>query len=676
MGNTFYLDFVSGNDANDGSDWANAWKTITAGPTAARIAPGDIIRIAKSPDPTSLGQSATWTNGSNTVTLTSAVTANIATCDNAWTPSADVTSTADVTGIHKEGTACAKHVFGAGFTTGLASYKALGGATDFSGYQQVSFWVRCAGATVTGGMFSLRLCSDAAGVTTVDTIALPAIPIVGRWQVVTIDTAGALGSSIQSVALYADSDPGTRTLYLDNIIACKASGSADSLSLTSLLSKNALAQGGTEAWYPLKSINSTTVILGGHTELSRVNDHPKYNGTTESVTTYKREPINMTASAATSTTVNAVQDNGTVAAPIEFQGGYNVATSLQDGETFLCGRNSNGGGLDLNAKSFITINRLNFVRWYQGILIDTSCEGIRLTSVQTIAACNYGITGFGYNGVATLLQNILNCVTANLNLRINGVIETLGNASGDGGNGATTDGILFGATTNGFFIQNAGNVWYCNYGINTADGHTMRIHNISIGGSNTASIKHSDNSADSILDLYNADLQDAVEVVLTTTPIPRRVRSQRHDQTALNHFTFDAHGLINSQAAVRHTASGIAWELAPTSKDKREKFPLEIPILQVACAAGSLVTVKAWLRRDHSTDIEGRIIMKGGTMQGVATDVSDSLTAAADTWEELQIQFTPTEAEIAVIYAQAYYPDSVGTYTYTVYVDDVSVTQA
>jgi hypothetical protein len=51
---TFYLDYENGNDSNDGSNWANAWKTITSGATAARIAPADVIRIAKSPAPTSI----------------------------------------------------------------------------------------------------------------------------------------------------------------------------------------------------------------------------------------------------------------------------------------------------------------------------------------------------------------------------------------------------------------------------------------------------------------------------------------------------------------------------------------------------------------------------------------------------------------------------------------------
>lgn len=57
---TFYIDLDNGNDSNTGADWANAWKTITSGATAARIAAGDEIRISKTPAPYSIG-SAKWT---------------------------------------------------------------------------------------------------------------------------------------------------------------------------------------------------------------------------------------------------------------------------------------------------------------------------------------------------------------------------------------------------------------------------------------------------------------------------------------------------------------------------------------------------------------------------------------------------------------------------------------
>lgn len=59
---TFYLDFEGGNDANAGTSFATRWKTFTNGATAARIAPGDEIRVMASPDPTSIG-TATWYAG-------------------------------------------------------------------------------------------------------------------------------------------------------------------------------------------------------------------------------------------------------------------------------------------------------------------------------------------------------------------------------------------------------------------------------------------------------------------------------------------------------------------------------------------------------------------------------------------------------------------------------------
>ena len=106
----------------------------------------------------------------------------------------------------------------------------------------------------------------------------------------TINKGSALGSSIQSVALYAIADPGTPTILLDNIIACKASSSADALSLTSLISKNSAASGGDEGWYPIQSINGTTVLLDNGPAIN-ANAGRGYYGTTETVATYKREVL-------------------------------------------------------------------------------------------------------------------------------------------------------------------------------------------------------------------------------------------------------------------------------------------------------------------------------------------------------------------------------------------------
>lgn len=44
-----------------GSSWADAWRTMSIGASSARIAAGDVIRIAKTPDPVSMAVNGTWT---------------------------------------------------------------------------------------------------------------------------------------------------------------------------------------------------------------------------------------------------------------------------------------------------------------------------------------------------------------------------------------------------------------------------------------------------------------------------------------------------------------------------------------------------------------------------------------------------------------------------------------
>jgi hypothetical protein len=154
MGN-FYLDFENGNDANDGTTFANRWKTFAAGATAARTAPGDIIRIMASPDETLVGN-VTWTNNSRNLTLPSAVTQMVSDCETAWTASSNVTSTVS-SATNKQGTNSLSLAIATAFTTGKAAYFATG-TLNLSGYQQLSFWIQTSVA-LAASVLSLRLCS-------------------------------------------------------------------------------------------------------------------------------------------------------------------------------------------------------------------------------------------------------------------------------------------------------------------------------------------------------------------------------------------------------------------------------------------------------------------------------------------------------------------------------------
>jgi hypothetical protein len=83
-----------------------------------------------------------------------------------------------------------------------------------------------------------------------------------------------------------------------------------------------------------------------------------------------------------------------------------------------------------------------------------------------------------------------------------------------------------------------------------------------------------------------------------------------------------------------------------------------------------LVTIKAWMRRDN-TGLTMRLVCKGGQIAGVTSDVVSAMTAAANTWEELTITFTPTEVGVVEITAEAW-----GGTTYSGWVDDMTISQA
>ena len=610
----FYLDPINGNDANDGSTWALAWKTITSGATADRIAPGDVIRIAKSPAPTSLGTTGAWTNLSKTVTLGAAQNANIDMCEVAWTAAnSGVVTLTPVATDAKEGSYCMKVAFPATPAANtLYAYYATG-ALDLSAYQKISFWLRNSAAIANATTIKVVLCSDTAGATIVDTFNIPAIPSTLRWIPITLARAGGgnLGASIQSIAIYTDASTptGSSYIYVDDFIAC----TTDGLNLQSLISKNSAEQGGTESWYGIQSINGTTVLLDNDTN-TKANAGRGYSGTTETVTTYKRETIKTALATSSTTVVQGVQDSGILGSNIQFQGGWNTSTTVQDGETFFDGLSGFGSGIYLSDKSYITFNYLNVCRYFNGV--------------------------YYYNSN-------------------NNTIITLSNAN----NNASSGVYYYNSSNTITTLSNANN--NASYGVYYSSGNNNTIKFLSTSGNGSAGIYNNTG----INYLFNALIAEATEVTGYTALANSRIFSQKHDQTADNHAIFTDGGQIHSTTAVRHTASGIAWRLDVTSANRASNYPLGLSIAKIAVAANNQVTVKAWFRRSN-TGITGRLICKGKQIAGVDNDVYADMTAAADTWEELTINFTPTEAGVVEIEAQAW-----GGTAYSVYVDDITISQ-
>jgi hypothetical protein len=557
-----------------------------------------------------------------------------------------------------------------GFTTGLAAYWPTG-TLDLSGFQQVSFWINQGGSGTVpaAGDIDLRLCSDAAGVTAVNTISIPAIPVRGRWMPVTVDLGTALGSSIQSIALYVNTDKGTQDFIFSNIIACKASSEPDSLTLTSLIGKNTTG----ETFWGIQSINGTRVMLDADTNATpAVASVRGYYGTSETVTTWKRETIKLGPAASSTTSLQAIQESGTDGSPITYSGGWDrTAMSTQNLETWLDGVNGNGYGVSNQDKSYISMENLAAVRFNFGIAQTQSYTAINL-NWNLIAAnnCTAGVAA-KCSGI-TLVVN--SCVANNNGVDADEVASrkniTCLNASSNSTSGVRIapvngDRLKCVAYNNGSMGITATNV-FPNY----FAGGGLFIYNSITADNETAGLRTSSNS----FPLYgqNVEIRDVTETNLTTTfaLYPSAFSSQNHDNVQNNHKIFLINGLISSATDQRKTPSGISWKMQPTSTNRNSFWPLPLSLAKVACAANSLVTIKAWMRRSN-TGLTMRLVCKGGQIAGVDTDVVDAMTAAADTWAEQTITFTPTEVGVVEITAEAF-----GGTTHSGWVDDLTISQA
>ena len=643
-----------------GQSWADAWKTFTNGATSTRIKSGDIIRVAQSPVPYSIGN-ATWNNLSKTVTLATAQTKTVALCESNWTASSNVTCTTSST--RKQGTYSQSIAIGASFTTGLAAYYALGSAQDFSAYQRLTFWIQN-NAAVTANYLKVCLCSDTAGASIVDTFFIPAIGSTGRWLPLTItkNGGGNCGASIQSVAVYADTDPGTVTLLIDNIEACTTSG----LSLQSLISKNTLVQStvsstnyGNEAWYGIQSISGTTILLDNETATA-ANAGRGYYGTTETVATYARETIKTTLATSVTTAVQTTTNSGSFAnGNIQYQGGWDTATTLQTGETFFDGLNGNGYGISTSSTNYITLNLINPIRYNYGINYGGSKH-----TIQTISNCNNNT----YAGI-------------NLSSAYSCIIENVINANNNGNYGIVFNGI---ADINISNIYNSNN--NINYGMTIANCTTLLIDSIisrnngnygcvfaavtnciinNFTTSNNVSGSLTSNGG-AIFYIRNATIGETTK--FSSSVIYSNSRVNINNIGGYSEIWMYGANIVSQAATAGGT--GIEWKITLTDNVRVADYPVILSIAKIACNANEQRTVTCYFKKSHATNNGAKLICKGKQIAGVASDVET--TCPTDTnRNQVQIQFTPTEAGVVEIVVSVYAINL--TASGNVIIDDITI---
>lgn len=654
------------------------------------------------------------------VILASAVTKAIAVVGNQgtkgnWTAdNANITCTV-ITTDFKEGGECQQIAVGASFTTGLAAHFATG-TLDLSAYQQVTFWVKQTSGTVAvAGDAKLQLCTNTDGTGGVHDVAIPALLALNRWVPVTVDLATNLNSAIKSVNFTQLVDRGAQTFLVDCIAACKASSSADSLTLTSLIGKNS----GTESWCAIQSINDVRVMLDGQTNSIPASSPQRgYSGVTETVTAYKRETIKTTMASASTNAVQTLQKDGSSGSLVSFEGGWDRTNmTSQNLETWFDGQNGLGQGIVFASRAFNSLNKISGVRYNDAFYLNNAATtGCVINNAHANNNTNNGV-GNGNSSLATNggVGNVLGTIVAANNNGNDGVFFRTANANSvvaiTAANGNTFIGLDINTSSNqntigpigairnngstGFqlsqasgnragvisdasgsvgdalSISSSGATTHSNYNVIqsiTAAGGTVTlgsVGNIVLGGS-CAILAPSSNT-----EQWNY-LRNFTVTGSVTTPTAffnARLYVEKYGGTAGDNRVFTDGGSIVSQTSVRHTASGIAWNIAPTSANRQANYPLDIPLAQIAVQANKAVTVKCFIRRD-STSITAQMLVKGGQLAGVASDVSVTASGSANAWQEESLTFTPTEAGVIEITGQAY-----GGTTLNAYFDDMTFQQ-
>jgi len=681
---TFYVDHINGNDASAGTSWGTAWKTITNGATAARIAPADVIKIAKSPDPVNTGVNATFTNLSRTVTLASAVTQNIDLCETAWTPSANVT--ANTNGERKEGATSATLTVASGFTTGKIGYKATG-VIDLSAYQQICFWIKTSSVAVVANNLTLRLCSDTIGDTVVHTIPIPALAIFPSniWYPIVWDNGSALSSSIQSVSLSATIDPGTPTIFLDNIFASKAPSSADAITLNSLIGKssNATIVDTDEPWCSIKCINGTEIEINNYA--TSYGTGRGYYGVTETVPLYRRETIKTVLATASSTQIEIINDSGTAGNLIEYSGGWDTGTDTRDGETILDGQNGNGYGLYASGKSYIKTSHIGGVNYNQAVGTAGTASDCDF-SVPIASNCSTGIVWTPSLSQLNVVQSSF-CAGQDVFISAYGSTVTAGNLLS-----SATSGLRLNNADNSFVtIKNTSNNVYGLGLSNTAlfgvtineiqksDANNFHIYTEGTQDKNKINKVTSSNAAGAFANVASSSNLVINKVTSTNDPlIAQGYTAFKSSFIAIDDYNGNAAYWEEGVKGTHRTStitngSGKEWYFTfdGAGTQRTVTYPFKFPVARVAVNANALVTASIWVKKSDATAMIAKLVCRGMQVSGVDTDVVATATNTTDE-QQLTITFTPTENKVIELEIEAY--ETTGSPS--LIIDAMSISQA
>jgi hypothetical protein len=176
-------------------------------------------------------------------------------------------------------------------------------------------------------------------------------------------------------------------------------------------------------------------------------------------------------------------------------------------------------------------------------------------------------------------------------------------------------------------------------------------------------------SAGCEVNMHDCIISESLEFAGIPSFFDARVRSHNHDAVKGSHLMVtDGGRVVNETGANRHTLSGFAWNLMPSSP-RSALYPLDYKLASLAVVPNKIVTAKCYFKRTDA-NVTGQLLVLGGQLDGVPNDViATSVTTGQ--WEQLTVTFTPTEIGVIDIYARVF-----GGSSSSVFVDDMSVSQS
>ena len=578
--------------------------------------------------------------------------------------------------------------------SGKAAYYQLPSTLDLSSYQQICFKAGFSSGLPDGAFdnfISIKLCSDNTGDVVVHSIPLTRCGGRYMYNFEVVKNFGTnLSNNINSVALHIDANVVyDYDIYVDQIMACQASGPT----LNSVISKSNDNVNAVEH-YTVSDIVGNFVFFG--------EKHPyrtdkvtqstlKYSGTSETVTTYHRPALSMITAAHFgyysywfyfSNITDEFIANG-----LTISGGWNETDmSTQTGHTVIDGLQNSNGVILFNTRyaNFVNISRISSARLFHHT--QTYDNGAVNLEKCTIYGGKYGnmtINGFGGSTVKDCFliggdPNFQDSKGVNITYDNCTLIRQNCFSNDDGG--STTmligRGTHFKDCTMRDMRSAQGNSFYY-----TADNS---YDNCTFDAFNTSSWHRFHDSAASILRGGRTRIKNCTWTNYTGNFIIQSGASTRfqndhsylafhnYNGAAGDHRIYFNNVTMFSESTVRYASTGIAWKISTTSTDYNASNPFSRVFIESFVSASTQVTASIWVRRTNT----GMTVQLGALKDendfdiGLTSDVITSMTAAADTWEQISISFIPPKAGKCKIRVFVY-----GGSTYSAYVDAPTITQ-